>query len=358
MKTKFYRTMRTIAALAALLLMLTACAAPTQSGSDASPSATAETPAPDAEPIAPAVSDAPEPSAEPEQIDYTGRWFLDDEATMAGLTSHEDVYMLFGSGLREFGAEMVIAEDGTFRCSVGVGYFLEGTWTMDGDTLRVEGQNGVNEQASEIFTPAENGTEALCMTYDNEKVYWRHTAALPEAVRETVDVIREYGFYQNGQQNDGDSVLSFTFDSASLEAVDGGYLMDVTLAKEVTVPGDLPVGGRVTITLDELTGETETLEKTTEDNCFKRADSDLDDEYYTHGPNDDGTVTLFMFSDDRVDCPFYKGQLFIADSAVYGIAILDEYHCVTQDDLSSDPWINGVKIDPFGYVTSLVFYGD
>lgn len=291
--------------------------------------------------------------------DYTGRWILDTDATMSDLSEHDDIYVLFGSGLRDYGAEMIISEDGTFRCSVGVGFYLDGNWKFDGETLTAEGQNGVSEEATVSFVPVKrDGVEALCMNYENESVFWIRAAALPDEVKATVDVIREYGFYKDRNLNDGDSVLSFSFDSASLESVDGGYLMDVTLAKEIRVPGDLTVGESCVVTMNELTGETVEIVKTSEDGYYKEAGSDYDDEYYTFGMNDDGTYTLYEMSDDRVDCPFYKGKLMILNNAVFGIAVMDDYHAVTEENLSNDPWMNGVAIDQYGYVVSMVSYGD
>lgn len=291
--------------------------------------------------------------------DYTGRWILDTDATMTDLSEHGDIYVLFGSGLRDYGAEMIVSEDGTFRCSVGVGFYLDGNWKFDGKALTAEGQNGVSEEAAVTFVPVErDGSEVLCMTYDNENVYWKRAAALPDEVKSTVDVIREYGFYKDGNLNDGDSVLSFSFDSTSLESVDGGYLMDVTLAKEIRVPGDLAVGESCVVTLNELTGETVEIVKTSEDGYYKEAGSDYDEEYYTFTKNEDETYTLYQASDDRVDCPFYKGKLMILNNAVFGIAVMDDYHAVTEENLSNDPWMNGVAIDQFGYVVSMVSYGD
>lgn len=110
--------------------------------------------------------------------DYTGRWILDTDATMANLSTHGDIYMLFGSGLRDYGAEMTVSEDGTFYCRVGVGFFLDGNWKFDGETLAAEGQDGFSEEASVSFIPVKiDGVEALRMTYDNENVYWKRAAA-------------------------------------------------------------------------------------------------------------------------------------------------------------------------------------
>lgn len=345
------KKLKRLAALIAVLLVIT------------SSSLTAES---DSEEITENV-DGQDLSAVAEQVyipmksapDYTGRWILDTDTTMADLSSHGDIYMLFGSGLRDNGAEMIISEDGTFHCLVGIGFFLDGTWKFDGESLIAEGQDGFSDKAAVSFTPVEmDGAEALCMTYDNENIYWKRAAALPDEVKATVDVIREFGFYETGNPNDGDSVLSFSFDSATLESVDGGYLMDVTLAKGIRVPGDLAVGESCVVTTNELTGETAEIVKTSEDNCYKEAGSDYDNEYYTFGKNADGTYTLYQASDDRVDCPFYRGKLMILNNAVFGIAVMNNYHAVTEENLSGDPWMNGVAIDQYGYVVSMVYYGD
>ena len=130
--------------------------------------------------------------------------------------------------------------------------------------------------------------------------------------------------------------------------------------KPITVPSDLKIGDTVTVTFNELTGETEELTYAQEGILSGKEGN----EYYYNPDNDyaalNGEVVLYEGSDDRVDAPFYEGKLCISKDAVTGVALdPSPYETVSKDTFSAGGnWFNGVFFDENGVVMGLIYYGD
>lgn len=177
------------------------------------------------------------------------------------------------------------------------------------------------------------------------------------------ELIKQYGFQEDfsDRGNVGQwSLLSYGLKSAGLKDEGEYFTVDATFLKPVTVSPDLKMGDTVTVTMDELTGETETLTYAREGILTGENGA----EYYYHPENDDwklnGEVILYQDSDDRVDAPFYEGRLCISKDAVTGVALdPTPYETVSKDTFSGeDRWFNGVFFDDSGVVMELIYYGD
>lgn len=175
--------------------------------------------------------------------------------------------------------------------------------------------------------------------------------------------VQQYGYQEDrsGRGTEGQmSLLSYLLKVETLEDAGEYFTVDATFMKPITVSPDLKIGDTVTVTFNELTGETEELTYTRE-GILSGKDGN---EYYYH-PDDDyftlnGEVVLYQDSDDRVDAPFYEGKLCISKDAVTGIALdPNPYETVSQDTFTTDGnWFNGVFFDENGVVMGLIFYGD
>lgn len=175
-------------------------------------------------------------------------------------------------------------------------------------------------------------------------------------------IVQQYG-YQEDRSDRGMvgemSLLSYLLKADSLQEVGEYFIVDATLMKPVTVAADLKIGDTVTVTFNELTGETEELTYEKEGALTGKDGA----EYYYYPDSDynkvDGEIILYQDSDDRVDAPFYEGKLCISKDAVTGVALdPSPYETVTKDSFDESNWFNGVFFDENGVVMGLVFYGD
>ena len=122
------------------------------------------------------------------------------------------------------------------------------------------------------------------------------------------------------------------------------------------IPADLKAGDTITITRNELTGETEKLTAGENNTLTGEGGNEY---YYFTDTEKDGKVTLYEDSDDRVDAPFATGTLCITKDAVTGAYVMQQpYETITQSVFDDDPWFNGVYFDDKGVVVQLIFYGD
>lgn len=164
------------------------------------------------------------------------------------------------------------------------------------------------------------------------------------------EMIDRYGYEQ------GYSVLSF--DLVPGTAADRGeyYEVDAVYKQGIEAPGNLGYGDQVTLVFDELTGEKRTLVYR-EGGLYSVGEAYEEQFYYS--PSADGSpVVLYQYSDDRVEKPIYRGELYIRKDATSEVAIMNEKHSVTREELANGGWYNGVYFDSKGYVVRLVFYGD
>lgn len=173
------------------------------------------------------------------------------------------------------------------------------------------------------------------------------------------DIVQQYGFVnsqddksQAGQLSD----LSYKLKSDTLKDEGEYYTIEADFSKKVEIPADLKAGDKVTVTLNELTQETDEL---TMGENGTLTGTEGNEYYYFDDTAKNGKVTLYEDSDDRVDDLFYTGTLCISKDAVTGAAIEQKpYETIAKDNLTDDPWFNGVYFDDRGVVVQLIFYGD
>jgi hypothetical protein len=189
----------------------------------------------------------------------------------------------------------------------------------------------------------------------------QETAAAP-VDQASWQVIQQYGFQEQQDSKNPvgqDSLLSYSLDPSTLTDEGDYYTVNATFAKPITVSPDLKVGDVVTITVNELTGETEDI--TLGENGDFTSPEGYEYYYFFNDMsiNEDGDIVLYEGSDDRVDAPFYEGKLCISKEALMGIALENGgYNTVTKEDLTTYTWYNGVYFDNDGVVQSLIIYGD
>ena len=173
------------------------------------------------------------------------------------------------------------------------------------------------------------------------------------------ELIQQYGFddaqdkwSQAGQKSD----LSYQLKTDTLKDEGEYYTIEAEISKKVEIPADLKAGDTITITRNELTGETDTL-TVGENNTLT---GEGGNEYYYFADSEkDGKVTLYEDSDDRVDAPFATGTLCITKDAITGASVLQKpYETISKDVFDDDPWFNGVYFNDDGVVVQLIFYGD
>ncbi|MCI8661308.1 MAG: YARHG domain-containing protein [Lachnospiraceae bacterium] len=165
------------------------------------------------------------------------------------------------------------------------------------------------------------------------------------------EIIDRYG-YENGY-----SVLSFHIKENSLEDCGEYYQVDATYQQRIEAPADLQEGEQITLTFNELTGETRTL--IFRKNHFYPLDStNYYDGFYYYPSSDGKSFILYHDSEDRMDKPVFEGKLCIRKDATEEVDIIRQIQPVTKELLNRESWYNGVYFDQKGYVTRLVYYGD
>lgn len=108
---------------------------------------------------------------------YAGEWELDCELTNSNLKNSDDIYVLFGSGLREYGALIQISEDGNINFYIGAGYGGSGTGKIvdDGIEAEITEDNGDNYGMSKInfYDRKIKGKTYLVFKCFNEETFWK-----------------------------------------------------------------------------------------------------------------------------------------------------------------------------------------
>ena len=165
-------------------------------------------------------------------------------------------------------------------------------------------------------------------------------------------VVDQYGY------EGGHSLLSFELKPGTAKDCGEYYQVEAIYAQAIEAPGDLSYGDKVTLVFNELTGETKTLEYR-EGGLYPLNEGPYPTQYYYREHEDGSPVVLYQDSDDRVDKPFYEGQLYIRKDATKEIDIERMSAPVTYEELNGEfNWYNGVFFDRKGYAVRLVFYGD
>ena len=175
----------------------------------------------------------------------------------------------------------------------------------------------------------------------------------------TWELIQQYGFEdmqdkwsQAGQKSD----LSYRLKTDTLKDEGEYYTIEAEISKKVEIPADLKTGDTVTISRNELTGETDELTMG-ENNMLTGKEGN--EYYFFNDSEEDGKVTLYADSDDRVDAPFATGTLCISKDAITGAYVEQKpYETISKSVFDDDPWFNGVYFNDDGAVVQLIFYGD
>ena len=173
------------------------------------------------------------------------------------------------------------------------------------------------------------------------------------------ELVQQYGFddaqdkwSQAGQKSD----LSYQLKTDTLKDEGEYYTIEAEFSKKVEIPAGLNAGDTITITRNELTGETDKLTMGENNTLTGEGGNEY---YYFTDTEKDGKVTLYEDSDDRVDAPFATGTLCITKDAVTGAYVMQQpYETITQSVFEDDPWFNGIYFDDNGVVVQLIFYGD
>ena len=175
----------------------------------------------------------------------------------------------------------------------------------------------------------------------------------------TWELIQQYGFEdmqdkwsQAGQRSD----LSYRLKTDTLKDEGEYYTIEAEISKKVEIPADLKTGDTVTITRNELTGETDELTMGENNTLTGKEGNEY---YFFNDSEEDGKVTLYEDSDDRVDAPFATGTLCISKDAITGAYVEQKpYETISKSVFDDDPWFNGVYFNDDGAVVELIFYGD
>lgn len=104
-----------------------------------------------------------------------GDWVIDPETTTSNLKNYDDLYTLFGSGLREFGAELKItkeAEKTLFSAFIGAAFFCEGELTEDDSGIHFTGKDAFDEDLSFDLKTENDELSLISFPVFDETVYW------------------------------------------------------------------------------------------------------------------------------------------------------------------------------------------
>ena len=202
-------------------------------------------------------------------------------------------------------------------------------------------QSQASESESEEDTTEEKESEAVA-SEDTE-------------LDDTYEIVKSYGETESGYSN-----LTFTFIGGTLDDAGDYYTAEVNLYSGIEIPNDLEVGDNYTICTDKVNETYREIIITGENTCCYSDQEDFELYWYVGDSDDeDGVVSLYMDSDDRVPCYIGSGIVRIAKDATVGIAILCEYSDFDPDSFDEeDNFYNGVKFNENGLITELVFFGD
>ncbi|MEE1086117.1 MAG: zinc-ribbon domain-containing protein [Schaedlerella sp.] len=185
---------------------------------------------------------------------------------------------------------------------------------------------------------------------------------LPEA--SALEILEEYGFYgadedTNFEGMTGASRLKVSCNEDTLKDMGDYYIVDASFYKQITVPANIQKGEKITLILNEITGEKETIICTENDEYgLSFGTAEYPDMYYTSGQADEnGMLKLFTASYDAISTLIYEGELAIMKTATEEIAISNETGLFNPDTTYGMGW-NCIYFNEKGYATRLVNYGD
>ena len=104
-----------------------------------------------------------------------GDWVIEPEATTSNLKNYDDIYTMFGSGLREFGAELKITKeaDKTLLSGfIGAAFFCEGELIEDESGIHFTGKDAFDENLSFDLKTENDELSLISFPVFDETVYW------------------------------------------------------------------------------------------------------------------------------------------------------------------------------------------
>ena len=105
----------------------------------------------------------------------TGDWVIEPEATTSNLKNYDDIYTMFGSGLRAFGAELKITKeaDKTLLSGfIGAAFFCEGELTEDDSGIHFTGKDAFDEDLTFDIKTENDELSLISFPVFDETVYW------------------------------------------------------------------------------------------------------------------------------------------------------------------------------------------
>ena len=179
---------------------------------------------------------------------------------------------------------------------------------------------------------------------------------------QSLKVIQEHGYVEDYTDIGPEGMVSslvYNLKTETLQDIGEYYTVDAIFLKTVDVSVDTKVGDKITVVVDDFTGET--LELVCEKEGYLVGADDT--EYYFHKDDPrtkNGETPLMHDSDDFLLSPFYEGKLCISKDARAG-AVLDpeSIKTVSEDTLTEyNCWFNSVFFNADGVVVGLLNYGD
>lgn len=172
---------------------------------------------------------------------------------------------------------------------------------------------------------------------------------VPEALRLKQTLFDAYGYDSTGA-----SILSVSLLPGTMAKTEFGWAFAAIYHAPIEVPTTLQDGETVTVTVNELTGESMTL--VYRDGFYYDAENR---DYYFHSTDKPGVGILYTDSEDRVDKAVAQEKIYIRSDATDEVAIINESSPFSPEDANRDgTWYNGIYLDSDGYAKRLVYFGD
>ena len=296
---------------------------------------------------------------------FNGNWILDFKQTTEHLEDGQDIMTIFGSGLKQYGANLSIAEKSNgnayFEAEIGIGISYKGEVSYEEDKLVFKGERYI-ESKEEYSTNisivlTEEQTYLILREYDVD-LYFKKSAeedALETSkdsekiLAETLEIVKNYDTRENGE-----SVLGFILFGDSATANEkGNYEMDALILAPVMVKTHMEVGETVEVCTDEINGETMLL--TMCEGGVLLGEDGM--EYWPESTEGEMTGLVYL-SDDQLMAAKFRGRVEVSPDAIVRVAIIDSEKEASLYQFSESDFFNGVIFGEDGVISKLTFYGD
>lgn len=176
-------------------------------------------------------------------------------------------------------------------------------------------------------------------------------------------ILDQYDYYKSLSEydesyNKKQGYSELEFDLIENTVVDCGdyYTVEAEFLQGITVPGDIQVGDKITVTLNQLTGETDVW---TYEEAGLVSENYPDEDYGYFAPDEEGfPVYVYRYSDDRVNCVVYKGTICIKKDAVSEVVVADMTETVSEELLNQGGYYHQIYFNEDGFAEKLVYTSD